>query len=59
MAWKIELDPGVERELSKLDPPLLDAFLGFSETVSRPWMIRAVLARHSKAQSSGTSGSTV
>lgn len=29
MAWKIELDPGVERELSKLDPPVARRILGF------------------------------
>jgi len=29
MAWKIELDPGVERELSKLDPPIARRILGF------------------------------
>jgi len=29
MAWKIELDPGAERELSKLDPPVARRILGF------------------------------
>ena len=29
MAWKIELDPGAERELSKLDPPIARRILGF------------------------------
>lgn len=29
MAWKIELDPGVERELSKLDLPVARRILGF------------------------------
>ena len=29
MAWKIELDPGAERELRKLDPPIARRILGF------------------------------
>lgn len=29
MAWKIEFDPGAERELSKLDPPIARRLLGF------------------------------
>jgi mRNA interferase RelE/StbE len=29
MAWKIEFDPGAERELSKLDPPIARRILGF------------------------------
>lgn len=29
MAWKIELDPGAERDLSKLDPPIARRILGF------------------------------
>ena len=29
MAWKIELDPGAERDLSKLDPPVARRILGF------------------------------
>ena len=29
MAWKIEFDPGAERELSKLDPPIVRRLLGF------------------------------
>jgi len=29
MAWKIELDPGAERELSKLDPPVARRIFGF------------------------------
>ena len=29
MAWRIEFDPGAERELSKLDPPIARRLLGF------------------------------
>jgi mRNA interferase RelE/StbE len=29
MAWRIELDPAVERELSKLDPPVARRILVF------------------------------
>ena len=29
MAWKIEFDPGAERELSQLDPPIARRLLGF------------------------------
>lgn len=29
MVWKIDLDPGAERELSKLDPPIARRILGF------------------------------
>ena len=29
MAWKVELDPGAERELDKLDPPVARRILAF------------------------------
>jgi len=29
MAWKVELDPAAERELSKLDPPVARRILAF------------------------------